>query len=184
MTDPRPGIDREALTGQLMTQLNTVIREMKCVGSQRLLRRGVSMSHLHVMSMLERHGELTMSKVAEALDVSVSNVTGLVDRMEERGLVERARVPDDRRVVQVCLTPAGRAVLSDLEVFRDETLGRVIDRLDERQLARLVRTLEDVRVAVTEVVAEDPDLFAHNHQFHDEPAASPEPSAARSATGP
>ena len=42
-----------------------------------------------------------MSRLAELLDVSFSNATGIVDRMAERGLVERVRVPDDRRVVLV-----------------------------------------------------------------------------------
>ena len=66
------------------------------------------MTHLHVMWRLEEPGELTMSRLAEFLDVSLSNATGLVDRIEERGLVERSRVPDDRRVVLVRLT-GGRA---------------------------------------------------------------------------
>ena len=44
---------------------------------------------------------MPMSRLAEMLDVSLSNATGLIDRMEERGFVERIRVPDDRRVVLV-----------------------------------------------------------------------------------
>lgn len=164
---PRAKIDRETLTDQMIAQFRVVLREMKCVGSQRLLRRGVSMSNLHVMSMLERHGELSMSRIAEALDVSMSNATGVVDRMEERGLVERVRVPDDRRVVLVHLTDAGRTALEEIEVFRDEAVGRIVDQLDERQLTRLATTLRDLREAVEKVNAADPDLFAHNHQFHD-----------------
>jgi DNA-binding MarR family transcriptional regulator len=163
----RAPIDRDTLTDQMIAQFRVVLREMKCVGSQRLLRRGVSMSNLHVMSMLERHGELSMSGIAEALDVSLSNATGLVDRMEERGLVERARVPDDRRVVLVRLTDAGRSALEEIEVFRDEAVGRIVDQLDERQLTRLATTLADLRAAVARVTADDPELFAHNHQFHD-----------------
>jgi DNA-binding MarR family transcriptional regulator len=130
------------------------------------------MSNLHVLSMLERHGEMSMSRVADALDVSVSNATGLVDRMEERGLVERVRVPDDRRVVLVHVTDAGRQVLADIEVFRDETIGRVIDQLSERQLARLAMTIGDLTEAVRRVTQAEPELFAHNHQFHESPPAT------------
>ena len=61
----------------------------------------MSMTHMHVMWLLQHHGDLSMSRLAELLDVSLSNATGIVDRMEERGLVERVRVPDDRRVVLV-----------------------------------------------------------------------------------
>jgi DNA-binding MarR family transcriptional regulator len=171
-TTVRPRMDREGLTKQMIAQFRVVLREMKCVGSQRLLRRGVSMAHLHVMSMLERHGEMAMSRVAEALDVSLSNATGLVDRMEERGVVERIRVADDRRVVNVRLTAAGRRALADLEVFRDEAIRRIVNQLDERQITRLAACLDDLNAAVTKVSQQDPGLFAHNHQFHHPGAAA------------
>jgi DNA-binding MarR family transcriptional regulator len=171
-TTVRPRMDRQGLTKQMIAEFRVVLREMKCVGSQRLVRRGISMTHLHVMSMLERHGEMAMSRVAEALDVSPSDTTGLIDRMEERGLVERIRVPGDRRVVIVRLTAAGRRSLADVEVFRDEAIGRILKQLDGRQIARLAACLEDLRAAVAKVSQENPDLFAHHHQFHDPGAAA------------
>ena len=69
------------------------------MGGDRMRQGRVSMTHLHILSMLDHHGELPMSRLADLLDVSLSNATGLIDRMEERGLVERVRDPDDRRVV-------------------------------------------------------------------------------------
>ena len=51
--------------------------ELKCVGSERLVRLGISMAQLHVMHMLEGHGELPMSRLAEMLDVSLSAATVL-----------------------------------------------------------------------------------------------------------
>ncbi len=48
-----------------------------------------------------------MGQLAEDLDVSVASVTGIVDRMERRGLVERERGTGDRRVIMVDLTEAG-----------------------------------------------------------------------------
>jgi MarR family transcriptional regulator, organic hydroperoxide resistance regulator len=169
--------NRDAIAVRMMTQFRVVLRELKCVGSQRLLRRGVSMSNLHVLSMLERHGEMAMSKIADALDVSFSNATGLIDRMEERGLVERVRDEADRRIVHVRLSDAGLAALADIEVFQQEALARVIAELDDAQLASLAATLDDLGGAVRRVVEQDPDLFAHNHQFHDPhaaPAARPQ----------
>ena len=43
------------------------------------------MTHLHALTMLQHHGPLTMSRLAEMLDVSPSNATGIVDRLEDRG---------------------------------------------------------------------------------------------------
>ena len=173
-----PPADRAALTTEMIAQFRLVLRELKCLGSQRLLRRGVSMSNLHVLSMLERHGALTMSRIAEALDVSLSNATGVVDRMEERGLVERIRDGEDRRVVHVGLTEVGRSVLSDIEVFQSDALSAILDQLDERQLDRLTTALDDLRGGVLRANEVAPDLFAHNHQFH-EPGTTRHPSPPR-----
>src|SRR3954453_19900734 len=83
----------------IVAGVHDMIAGFRCAGTGRLVKAGVSMTHMHVMWLLQHHGELSMSRLAELLDVSFSNATGIVDRMEERGLGERLRVPDDRRIV-------------------------------------------------------------------------------------
>ena len=53
------------------------------------LKGSLSLIHLHVLTVIEADGPLPMSRLAESLDVSVASATGIVGRMEERGLVER-----------------------------------------------------------------------------------------------
>jgi DNA-binding MarR family transcriptional regulator len=95
----------------IIAEFDSSISELRCAGSQQLVRAGVSMAHLHVMWLLKRHGDLSMGRLAEMLDVSLSNASGLIDRMAERGLVERIRVPDDRRLVLVALSDHGSQML-------------------------------------------------------------------------
>lgn len=151
------------LADTIVSQFRASLGELRCVASERLIRHGVSMSHLHVMTMLERHGDLPMSRIAELLDVSDSNATGLIDRMEERGFVERVRHPDDRRVVLVRVSDHGRQILTDVEGVRDELLRRVLARLDGAQLKRLAAAVSDVQAALVEAAAEDPAAFTHSH---------------------
>lgn len=169
-----PAADRSAETrdriAQIIAEFQASLGELKCVMSQRLVRQGVSMSQLHVMWMLERHGELSMSRLAEMLDVSLSNATGLVDRMEERGMVDRVRIPDDRRAVHVRISDRGRQLLSDVDILRDDLTRRILGRLDDDQLERAARALSDIHDAVVAVVAdEDPlacealALHSHSH---------------------
>jgi len=106
------------------------------------------MSHLHVMWMIERHGELSMTRLADMLDVSLSNATGLVDRMEERGLIERSRVPDDRRVVRVGLSAYGRDLLAQIDLIRGDLAAAILRHLSTAQLAALLRTVADLRAAM------------------------------------
>jgi len=137
--------------------------ELKCVGSERLVRLGISMTQLHVMHLLDRHGELPMSRLADMLDVSLSAATGLVDRVEERGFVERIRVPNDRRIVLVRITLAGQQMLDDVEILREGIIRRVLDELDETQLAAVAAAMADLRNAVATALAADPGLH-HTHQ--------------------
>lgn len=153
----RPAVDR------IIADLRAMLREIRCIGSERLLRQGVSMGHLHLMSILDRHGEMAMSRLADVLDVSLSNATGLIDRMEERGLVARRRVSNDRRVVLVGLTEAGQQALTDLELLRNDLLAHILGRLDDRQLARVADALDDLRTAVGDTIREEPDLLRHTH---------------------
>jgi DNA-binding Lrp family transcriptional regulator len=66
---------------------------------QRFHAGSISLIHLNVLILLEGTGPLPMSRLAEALDVSVASATGIVDRMAKRGLVERRHSEADRRLV-------------------------------------------------------------------------------------
>jgi len=138
------------------------------MSGDKMRRTEVSFTQTHILSMLDRHGEMPMSRLAEMLDVSLSNASGVVDRLEDRGFVERLRVPDDRRVVLVRVTDSGRAALVRAEVLKDDLIGAILARLDDRRLGRLAAALNDVRLSATEVFASDPDLGRHEH-VHDLP---------------
>jgi DNA-binding MarR family transcriptional regulator len=165
-TPRRPPADAEAVE-RIIAAFRSSYREIRCIGGERMLRNGISMTQHHILSLLDRHGEMSMSHLAEMLDVSVSNATGLVDRMEERGLLERVRITDDRRVVHVHLTETGRTLLADVEVLKDDLVRRILAELDREQLERIELALDDLRGAVAAVVEGDPAVLAHMHRPHD-----------------
>jgi len=150
------------LKSSIVDDFRAAMGELKCVGSERLVRLGISMAQLHVMHLLDGHGELPMSHLAEMLDVSLSAATGLVDRVEERGFVERIRVPNDRRIVMVRITVAGRQMLDDVEILREGIIRRVLDELDEAQLSAVAAAMADLRVAVETALGGDAELH-HTH---------------------
>ena len=138
------------------------------------------MTHLHVMWRLEESGELPMSRLAEFLDVSLSSATGLIDRMAERGLIERTRLEDDRRVVLVGLTPSGREILDEIQIIKRDLMDAVLGRLNATQLDRLHAALGDFRLAVRAEEIAHPNQFdiehSHDHQ-HDQPRQDEPPKA-------
>ncbi|MFY9488794.1 MAG: MarR family transcriptional regulator [Solirubrobacterales bacterium] len=62
---------------------------------------------LHLLRLLRERDSLPMGQIAEMLFCDASNVTVLVDRLEERGLIERTPDPSDRRVKRIVATKAG-----------------------------------------------------------------------------
>jgi DNA-binding MarR family transcriptional regulator len=122
------------------------------------LRGSLSLVHLHVLTVLEAHGPLSMTKLADELDVSVASLTGIIDRMEGRGLVERRREPDDRRVVLVHPTDAGRDVFSDMAAERRRTLEPLLDRMTDDELESFLlglRALRRVRSEIADSTGEE-----------------------------
>jgi DNA-binding MarR family transcriptional regulator len=121
---------------------------------RRWVAGSLSIVHLHVLSILESDAPLPMGKLAEALDVSIASATGIIDRMEQRGLVERGQQADDRRVVLVEPTVAGLAVFSDLDTHRREGVAKLLDRMTDAELAALLTGLRAMTAARAAVAAE------------------------------
>jgi DNA-binding MarR family transcriptional regulator len=157
-----PATEGEALPGRIASGIHDMIAGFRCAGTGRLVKAGVSMTHMHVIWLLQHHGDLAMSRLAELMDISLSNATGIVDRMAERGLVERVGLPDDRRVVLVHIGAGGLAALEEVEAIKQDRLGAILGHLDATQLERVAAALGDLRGAVAAELG--PDFGAgHNH---------------------
>jgi len=160
--DPAATVGADTPQSRIASGIHDMIAGFRCAGTGRLVKAGVSMTHMHVMWLLQHHGDLPMSRMAEFLDVSFSNATGIVDRMEERGLVERVRVPDDRRVVLVRIAQKGMQALEETEAVKQDRLQAILGRLDKTQLNRVATALDDIRGAVLEEFGPD-YLVGHDH---------------------
>src|SRR3954471_8137429 len=91
----------------------------------------LSPAQCHVLNLIEPGRPVPMGQLAETLACDASNVTGLVDRLEARGLVHRRPSAEDRRVKVLDLTPTGarlRALMLDRMTTPPATLRRLSDR--------------------------------------------------------
>jgi DNA-binding MarR family transcriptional regulator len=89
-----------------------------------------------------------MRGLAEALDVSQASATGIVDRMEQRGLVARDRDAQDRRIVHVALTDQGRELIAGTVAERRDHLAGMLGLLTDDEIAGFllgVRALRRIR---------------------------------------
>jgi DNA-binding MarR family transcriptional regulator len=95
----------------------------------------------HVLHLIEPGHPLPMSRLAETLSCDASNVTGLVDRLESRGLVRRQPSLRDRRVKALQLTPTGLRLRTQL-LRRMARRSLPLSRLSVDQQRTLVEILE------------------------------------------
>src|SRR6266852_6213538 len=95
----------------------------------------------HVLHLIEPGRPLPMSRLADTLSCDASNVTGLVDRLESRGLVQRQASARDRRVKVLQLTPTGTRLRAQL--LRRMAEGTLpLSKLSIAQQRALVKLLE------------------------------------------
>src|SRR3979409_1124459 len=101
----------------------------------------LSPAQCHVLHLIEPGRPLPMSRLADTLSCDASNVTGLVDSMESRGLVRRQPSPQDRRVKVLHLTPTGTRLRAQL-LTRMTGRSLPLSRLSLDQQRTLVKILE------------------------------------------
>ena len=143
MTEQRPtapGFDDELSPTDGLAQLAFLIHAML----ERLAaEHDLSITQTRLLGIL-RDRRPTMNELAELLSLDKSSVTGLVDRAERRGLVVRIPSAQDRRVVQVALTRAGRALVSKAASRFDAEVTKLLERIpaaDRRALSANVSRL-------------------------------------------
>jgi DNA-binding MarR family transcriptional regulator len=136
--------DRRALADALLDEL---AGRQSHDWLQRLRKCGMSLVHLQVLMTLGADGPLSMSRLAEALDVSEASATGIVGRMERRGFVERRHATDDRRIVLVHPTPAGEQEVAAIEETRRRHLSLLLDELTADELTGFLAGLRALHAA-------------------------------------
>ena len=126
--------DREEVKTQLLDELFANAPGKALLFMRHWPGGALSLVHLNVMMILGADGALPMNQLADALDVSQASTTGIVDRMEQRGLITRERDPEDRRVTRVQLTDRGRTAIERLGAERRDKLSKLLDQLTDEEL--------------------------------------------------
>ena len=115
--------------------------------AERCQAQGLSIVGFHLLALLEVHGPMPMSRVADELGVALPNATGIIGRLAERGIVAREHDAADRRVVLVALSDEGRALIDEIDSARRERLRRLLGAMKPEQRSRLLRTVGDLKHA-------------------------------------
>ncbi len=140
MASPQASIDLAAETVDLLL---AVMRAMGSHFAERIAEFDLNPSLAMALRSLDT--PTPQRELAGTLHCDPSHVTGIVDRLEERDLVERQVDPDDRRIKNVVVTDAGRKLRQQLEerLYDDPPVLRELSPAELKQLHGLLRKMSD-----------------------------------------
>jgi DNA-binding MarR family transcriptional regulator len=102
-----------------------------------------------VLAQLDRaEGDLTMGQLSSQLMVSNGNITGLIDRLVQEGLVSRTPAPGDRRTQLVRLTDVGRTSFQAMVPEHEAWVANMMSGLDRDEMNELLRLLGRLKTSV------------------------------------
>jgi len=110
------------------------------------LAYGHTLPRFDVLSVLEHNGSgLQMSELSQQLMVSNGNVTVIVDRLVQDGLVERVPVEGDKRATLVRLTPRGRETFAEMAAAHEGWVDRLLSPIPAEDAELVAERLKNIR---------------------------------------
>lgn len=125
--------------------LSDVTRLLRRRFDERARAIGVTRQQWRVLTTLSRHEGANQSALAEILEVEPITLCRMIDRLEEAGLVERRRDPDDRRAWRIHLTARARPLIGKLRAIADALMVEALTDIDPVDLPALERNLQSIR---------------------------------------
>ena len=104
----------------------------------------LTIAQLKSLFFIASEGSTNLRRVASALGVTPSNITGIVDRLVEQGLVSRQENPEDRRMFELRATDKGKMLLTNLWERRTGYISEILARMNTQQLFTLVQGLSSL----------------------------------------
>lgn len=112
--------------------------------SERLAQFNVTPGQYGVLSCLWQHGSCTPKEIAQTLRLENSTISGVLDRMQKRGLIDRVVDPNDRRSVQVVATEEGRSLKDGVLRVIDELNAEIWGVFSPEERATLLACLRQI----------------------------------------
>lgn len=104
--------------------------------------KDLSITEIHTIEAIGLYQPRTMSEVAAFLKITVGTLTVTVNKLVNKGYVERNRIEEDRRIVQIQLTQKGLDVYKAHQKFHDHMITEMKNLLDEEEEKVIIKSLE------------------------------------------
>jgi DNA-binding MarR family transcriptional regulator len=139
VNDPTPASEAPRdLVKQIIFQIRRLIQAKELYTKELNKKYQVSASQLNCLLALYENGPLPPSQIAKHIMVKSSTVTGIIDRLEQKGLVNRSRTSRDRRVITIELTESGRTLAENAPPPIQQRVIEGLERLPQSKMEKIV----------------------------------------------
>lgn len=135
---------RDEVTEMVVVALRRIIRAIDLRSRFLVTNYGLTGPQLMVLKELSVHGGVYVAELTRAIHLSQPTVTGILDRLEKRGLVRRRRSDEDKRRVHVWLTDDGERLVADAPPLLQEEFTAELSRLEEWEQTQILSALQRV----------------------------------------
>ena len=125
-------------------QLSSIINRHQEIVQERF---NVSNVEIDILRLLQSDGDQKMKDIGQSVKVKLSNLTNIVDRLEQQKLVKRVNSKSDRRSIFVHLTTKGKKLLSDYGELLRELSSRMRQMMQKEQFGAFLEGLEQISAA-------------------------------------
>jgi len=150
-------LPRELATSQVFL-LGRLGYELKRHAIEELEAAGFSFYDYSVLALAAEGACTAQSSMADLLRLDRSQLVGLLDGLEERGLIERRRDPTDRRRVVAAILPAGERLITSVPLLEKSAVRRAVELMTSTDRERIVAAFEDFTRAVRSLEREDSEV--------------------------
>ncbi len=121
---------------RILQALRRIIRAVDIHSHKLATKHKITGPQLGCLLAVKESGPITSAKLAQKVYLSPSTIVGIIDRLEEKKLVERNRDSKDRRLIHICITTAGEELIAAAPSLLQETLVNALVELpDEEQIS-------------------------------------------------
>ncbi|AFG37245.1 MarR family winged helix-turn-helix transcriptional regulator [Spirochaeta africana] len=130
------------IRNEVYQHLRKIFQALSIHSKQLNKRFGLTGPQLMLLKAIASQAHPTIGNLAQSVSLSQATVTSILDRLENRGLVQRTRSEVDKRRVLVTLTDSANAILAENPTIFQEDFSRRFDKLPEWQQQMILSSLE------------------------------------------
>ncbi len=151
---------KRSLRREFLATLADTARHLSHFVDRRAQPLDLTGAQIRVLARLRRRQGATQAEIAALMEMRPISLSGLIDKLNRQGLVERRADSRDRRINRLYLTPEGRAVASKIGDFREVIASEVLGDADVAALTMGLSVLHDLKRRLKELQADETQLAA------------------------